>query len=97
MAVHRAYNYLRSTVLFLGEYQLSVKICGIDYVNAQSAQQMAEVFPYILTSGVLKDVVAEDMGLDSMPGSIDVKADDGTNLLTISVCVKSPWDTMYRY
>lgn len=78
MAVHRAYNYLRSTVLFLGEYQLSVKICGIgnsvgdirrgmDYVNAQSAQQMAEVFPYILTSGVLKDVVAEDMGLDSMP------------------------------
>lgn len=58
---------------------------GMDYVNAQSAQQMAEVFPYILTSGVLKDVVAEDMGLDSMPGSIDVKADDGTNLLTISV------------
>ena len=29
VAVHRAYNYLRSTVLFLGEYQLSVKICGI--------------------------------------------------------------------
>ena len=51
---------------------------GMDYVDAQSAQQMAEVFPYILTSGVLKDVVAEDMGLDSMPGSIDVKADDGT-------------------
>lgn len=56
----------------------------------QSAQQMAEVFPYILTSGVLKDVVAEDMGLDSMPGSIDVKADDGTNLLTISVSGNDP-------
>ena len=63
---------------------------GMDYVNAQSAQQMAEVFPYILTSGVLKDVVAEDMGLDSMPGSIDVKADDGTNLLTISVSGNDP-------
>ncbi len=24
---------------------------GMDYVDAQSAQQMAEVFPYILTSG----------------------------------------------
>ena len=63
---------------------------GMDYVDAQSAQQMAEVFPYILTSGVLKDVVAEDMGLDSMPGSIDVKADDGTNLLTISVSGNDP-------
>lgn len=73
MAVHRAYNYLRSTVLFLGEYQYQSKYVasatvsvtsagGMDYVNAQSAQQMAEVFPYILTSGVLKDVVAEDMG-----------------------------------
>lgn len=41
---------------------------GMDYVNAQSAQQMAEVFPYILTSGVLKDVVAEDMGLDFYAG-----------------------------
>ena len=59
-------------------------------MNAQSAQQMAEVFPYILTSGVLKDVVVEDMGLDSLPGSIDVKADDGTNLLTISVSGNDP-------
>lgn len=65
-------------------------IGGLDYVNAQSAQQMAEVFPYILTSGVLKDVVAEDMGLDSMPGKISVEAEDGMNLLTISVSGNDP-------
>ena len=63
---------------------------GMDYVNAQSAQQMAEVFPYILTSGVLKDVVAEDMGLDSMPGSIDVKAEHPTKQHTKTQTPKQP-------
>lgn len=77
-------NYVASATVSV------TSVGGMDYVNAQSAQQMAEVFPYILTSGVLKDVVAEDMGLDSMPGSIDVKADDGTNLLTISVSGDDP-------
>lgn len=63
---------------------------GAEYVNAESAQQMAEVFPYILTSGVLKDVVAEDMGMESMPGSIQVEAEEGMNLLTISVSCDDP-------
>ena len=58
------------------------------YQNNASAQQMADVFPYILTSGVLKDVVAKDMKLDSVPGSISVKAEEGTNMLTISVPVR---------
>lgn len=63
---------------------------GAEYVNVESAQQMAEVFPYILTSGVLKDVVAEDMGMESMPGTIHVEAEEGMNLLTISVSCNDP-------
>ena len=51
---------------------------------------MAEVFPYVLTSGVLEDVVAEEMGLDSLPGSISVEAEEGTNLLTMSVSSNDP-------
>ncbi len=31
---------------------------------------MAAVFPYILTSGVLEDVVKNDMGMDHLPGQI---------------------------
>ena len=77
-------NYVASATVSV------TSVGGMDYVNAQSAQQMAEVFPYILTSGVLKDVVAEDMGLDSMPGNITVEADEGTNLLTISVSGNDP-------
>lgn len=60
------------------------------YSDTQSASEMAEIFPYILTSGVLADVVAQDMGLDSVPGSISASAEEGTNLLTISVSSGEP-------
>ena len=60
------------------------------YTNIQSAQDMAEIFPYILTSGVLKDVVAQDMGLDYLPGQITVEAEEGMNMLTISVSGDDP-------
>lgn len=63
---------------------------GGGYLDAASARQMAEVFPYVLTSGVLEDVVAQEMGLDSIPGSIDVEAEEGTNLLTMSVSSNDP-------
>lgn len=64
---------------------VTVKGNSYNYVNIDSAQQMAEVFPYILTSGVLQDVVAEDLGLDSVPGTISATAEDGINLFTLSV------------
>ena len=53
--------------------------------SAQSASQLAKVFPYILTSGVLTDIVAEDLGLDSISDSISVTPIEDTTLLTISV------------
>lgn len=58
--------------------------------NYSSAQEMAQLFPYIMTSGVLQDVIAEDMGVDSIPGTITAEADEGTNLLTISVSSNDP-------
>ena len=58
---------------------------------------MAAVFPYVLTSGVLEDVVMNDMGLDYLPGTISVEAEDGMNMLTISVSSNDPqlaYDTL---
>lgn len=43
------------------------------------------IFPYILTSGVLKRKVAKDMKVDAVPGSIKATVAENTNLLTISV------------
>lgn len=95
IAICAVQSYFSVSTNYQSEYVASATVSvtsvgGLDYVNIQSAQQMAEVFPYILTSGVLKDVVAEDMGLDSMPGNISVKADEGMNLLTISVSGNDP-------
>ncbi len=51
--------------------------------SAATAEQLGAVFPYILTSGALSDIVAEDLGTDGIPGSISVTNIEGTNLLTI--------------
>ncbi|MBQ6478574.1 MAG: polysaccharide biosynthesis tyrosine autokinase [Erysipelotrichaceae bacterium] len=58
--------------------------------DSRSAQQLGTVFPYILTSGVLKDVIMEDMNVTSLPGNIKVTNVEGTNLLTISVSSTDP-------
>ena len=63
--------------------------------DSRSAQQMATVFPYILTSGVLRDVIMADMGVNSLPGTIKVANIEGTNLLTISVSTRNP-ETAYN-
>ena len=76
---------------------VSVTTPGGSYNNIESAQEMAAVFPYILTSGVLEDVVMNDMGLDYLPGTISVEAEDGMNMLTISVSSNDPqlaYDTL---
>jgi capsular exopolysaccharide synthesis family protein len=58
--------------------------------NRNTAEQMGRVFPYILTSGALKDVIAADLGVKSVPGTISVSNISGTNLLTISVTSSDP-------
>ena len=50
---------------------------------------MAKTFPYILTSGVLKRQVAEDMGT-AVTSSIEATAAENTNLFTISVTDRDP-------
>lgn len=47
------------------------------------AEQIGVVFPYILTSDVLREKVCEKMGTKTMPGSIDASVVQDTNLITI--------------
>lgn len=54
------------------------------YFDNSAAEQMATTFPYILTSGVLKNKVAADMG-QWVSGNISASVVPNTNLLTISV------------
>lgn len=83
-------SYYRTTTTyspsFVAEATVSVTLInGGTYANRNTAEQMGLIFPYILTSGALSDVIAEDLGTKSVPGTIRVSSIKGTNLLTIRV------------
>ena len=55
---------------YLAEATVSVEIVnGGSRGNQNTAEQMGSIFPYILTSGALSDVIAADLGTSSVPGS----------------------------
>ncbi|HHZ06099.1 MAG TPA: polysaccharide biosynthesis tyrosine autokinase [Clostridiales bacterium] len=63
--------------------------------NNTTASSLAKTFPYILTSGTLKKIVAKDLGLGYMPGSVKATALEGTNLFTITV-TSSDYEMAYK-
>ena len=61
-----------------------------EYLDSKAAEQMATTFPNILTSGLLQRKVAEDLGMDSMRGSISATVLENTNMFTISITDSDP-------
>lgn len=99
-AASAGFFYYRTSVsyspVYVAESTVSVEIVnGGLYSNQNTARQMGTVFPYILTSGALSDVIANDLGTSGVPGSISVNAIEGTNLLTVSVSGSDP-EMTYR-
>ena len=95
-----AFSYFRTRSTYIPAYKAEATVAVYSSndstsVDSRSAQQLGTVFPYILTSGVLKDVIKEDMGVSSLPGNIKVTNVEGTNLLTISVSSGDP-DLSYK-
>lgn len=95
-----AYRWYRVRDTYVPVYkaEATVAVTSVSEGNnadSKSAEQLGTVFPYILTSGVLKDVIMQDMGVTSLPGTIKVSNITGTNLLTISVSTSNP-ETSYQ-
>ena len=85
-----ALSYYRVTTsytpTYVAEATVSVHIVnGGTNANRNTAEQMGKIFPYILTSGALSDVIAADLNTNRVPGTIRVTNVKGTNLLTIRV------------
>lgn len=86
-----ALMFFRVSVTYSPSYvaEATVSVSAEEGANSSSntdmADQLGKVFPYILSSGALSDIVAEDLGTSGIPGSISVSSVKGTNLLTISV------------
>ncbi len=94
-ALFAAASYYRVTTSYTPSYMaeatVSVEIMfGSSRGNQNTAEQMGSIFPYILTSGALSDVIASDLGTRSVPGTIKVTNIKGTNLLTITVTSGDP-------
>jgi len=76
---------------YVAEATVSVRIVnGGTNANRNTAEQMGKIFPYILTSGALSDVIAADLNMSRVPGTIRVTNISGTNLLTIRVTASDP-------
>ena len=94
-----AFYYRTSTTYspsYTAEATVSVEIVnGGAYANRNTAEQLGNIFPYILTSGVLSDVIAADLGVNSLPGTINVTSIKGTNLLTVTVKGSNP-ESVYK-
>lgn len=60
------------------------------YTNKETAKQLNESFPYIITSGALSKIVAADLGYDSLPVSINAEALGDVNLFRIVVTGGDP-------
>ena len=92
------FSYLRSYMTWSPRYTASATFTitasqdGADsttgsyaFYDNSTAEQMANTFPYILTSGVLSRRAAETMGRETVSGQITASSEANTNLFTMSV------------
>lgn len=82
-------SYFTTVTTYQAKYVANATVSATS-MTGTTAEDMVEVFPYILTSGVLADVIAEDMGLEALPGEIRVEAEEGVNLMTIYASADDP-------
>lgn len=60
------------------------------YYNRATASQLALTFPYIINSGVLNNIIAEDLQYGYVPAALNVSVEGSTNILTMSATASNP-------
>ncbi len=67
------------------------------YYNKDTADQLANIFPTVISNSLLKQQVCNDLGVDSMPATVTAKCITGTNMITLTAKGKNPqltYDTL---
>ena len=59
--------------------------------NTTIARQIGKVFPYLLKSNAMSRMVADDLGIDSVPATIETETLSDTNMVTLKVTSKDPY------
>lgn len=75
-------------------FTLSTDVSNNAYYNNNTAKQLEETFPHIITSSALSNIVMRDLNRSSLPGKITASSLENTNLFTITV-VSSRYETAY--
>lgn len=60
------------------------------YYNKVTMTQLSTSFPYVLTSDLLKGIVAEDLGVETIPAQITASVLEETNLFQINITASEP-------
>ncbi len=85
--------YVRVKIIYQPEYTASATyIVSSDYTygysgnsyNQTIADGLATTLQYIFDSDIMKSTIAEDLGTDSIPGTLSVSVVEDTNMFTIS-------------
>ncbi len=60
------------------------------YTNLSASSEMANIFAEVFTQNTLKQLAAENIGLEKFDGSISTQVNGDTNLMTVSVTASGP-------
>ena len=60
------------------------------YYDSSTADQLAKTFPYILSSDLLTDAMKEDLGTETIMGSVSAQTLSQSNMVTMSAVSSDP-------
>lgn len=90
----KSYYYYSPTYSASATFTVSIDLSSIysstSYLNTRTASQIVNTFPYILNSGLLQKRVAEELGTESMPGSVKAEILGSTNMITLVTNSNNP-------
>lgn len=81
-----------ATATFTVSSDTSSLYSSSSYLNEKTATQIVNTFPYILNSGLLQKLVMQDLGTETIPGTIATETLGKTNMITILVTSTKPED-----
>ena len=86
--------------IYKAKATFTVNVVGITgangaYYSQGTAEQLSRTFPAILRSGILGTLVCEDLGVKSLPASINAYVEGSTALFTIETTSGDP-DSAYK-
>lgn len=82
-------SYLSVSSGYVANYAASATVT-VTSNTGTSVEDLETLFPYMMSNGVLSDVIAEDLGTNGVPGSVTLKAEPDTEFLTITATCSDP-------